>query len=70
MEALNLSEKQVAFLAEHGILFDYARMSDDDLIVLEERVADVLELEGLDESYDDNEVGRRAREILDLLARV
>lgn len=68
MEVLSLSEQQVAFLADHGISFDYAHMSEEDFVALEEQLADVLTLKGFDANYNDNEVGRQAREILELLA--
>lgn len=67
MEALKLTEQQIQFLADHDVIYDFQRMTDDDFVQLEERVGDILALEGLDEDYDDNEIGRQAREILDLL---
>lgn len=68
MEALSLSNKQIAFLAEHGIVFDFDHMSEDDFADLEQALGDLLVLKGLDLNYDDNEIGRQAREIMDLLA--
>lgn len=68
--ALNISADQAAFLAEHGIVFDYSRMSDDDLVSLEEELGFVLALKGLDAKYDDNSIGRQARAILDLLVDI
>jgi hypothetical protein len=67
MEALNPSEQQKQFLADHGVSFDYARMSEEDLEQLEQELADLLVLKGLDENYDDNEIGRQVREIMELL---
>jgi hypothetical protein len=67
VEALNLTDAQQAFLAEHGIVFDFAQMSEDDFAKLEEDLGDLLVAEGLDESYDDNAIGKQVRAIQDLL---
>ncbi|MDY0087978.1 MAG: hypothetical protein RBS78_05460 [Coriobacteriia bacterium] len=67
MAVLNLSEKQAVFLAHHGVVFDFAAMSEDDLAQLEEDLGNLLMREGLDDAYDDNAVGRQVREIMDLL---
>ena len=58
MAKLDLSEKQIAFLADSGINFDFAEMSEDDLVDLEEQAGDLLVLSGLDESHDDNDIGK------------
>jgi hypothetical protein len=70
VEALKLNDSQKGFLAEHGIVFDYDAMSDDDFCDLEDQVGDLLTFEGIDENEDENEIGGKCYEILEILANL
>ena len=60
-------DKQIEFLKTLGIDIDFKHPSDDDLVMVEDAVAEKLQVSGFDEEYEITEIGKMCESILDLL---
>jgi hypothetical protein len=61
-------KKQRDFLISLGLKLDFDNLSDDDLDLIEDTVADKLEISGFDLDYEPTEIGLMCESILDELA--
>lgn len=61
------SEEQIEFMRSIGITYDFNKLSGDDYFEIENRVADHLQLEGIDSHDDVNSVGLMCESILDAI---
>lgn len=61
------NDKQIEFLKTIGVDIDFAHPSDDDLVALEDAVAEKLQVSGFDDDYNITEIGKMCESILDLL---
>lgn len=61
------NENQIAFMKNIGIDIDFDRLSDADMILIEDKVAHELETKGFDENYKPTETAIMCESILDLL---
>lgn len=59
-----LTDAHIQFMKFHGFRYDFNNLSDDDYINILMQLGDLLVAKGLDESYDDNEIGNMCREIM------
>lgn len=59
--------EEVSFMKNLGINYDFNNLTDDEWVKLEDIVATKLETEGLNESYEPNEIGLICEEILSKL---
>ena len=50
-----------------GIVVDFEKLSDADLVLIEEKVADRLETSGFDEDYNVTDEGKMCESILDMI---
>lgn len=64
------TEKQVAFIQSLGLEVDFNNLSDDNLIQIEESVANELQRSGFDISDNITDVGEMCESILDTLAEM
>lgn len=64
------TEKQVAFIQSLGLEVDFNNLSDDNLIQIEESVANELQQSGFDISDNITDVGEMCESILDTLAEM
>lgn len=61
-----LSEQEIDLLRRIGLDFDYSKkLTDEEAVMLEERVGDYLTLECLDEDYNPNRDGLICYDILE-----
>ena len=61
------SEEQIKFMNSIGITYDFNNLSGDDYFEIENRVADHLQLEGIDSNDEVNSVGLMCESILDAI---
>lgn len=61
------NDKQMEFLKSIGIDIDFEHPSDDDLVMVEDTVAEKLQVSGFDDDYEITEIGKMCESILDLL---
>ncbi len=61
-------KKQRDFLISLGLNLDFDNLSDDDLELIEDTVADKLAISGFDIDYKPTEIGLVCESILDRLA--
>ena len=64
---MKFSEQQIAFMKEIGIDVDFDKLTDEDMVLIEDKVASELETKGFDEDYEPTETGRMCESILDIL---
>ena len=64
---MKFNEKQIEFMRNIGIVVDFEKLSDADLVLIEEKVADRLETSGFDEDYNVTDEGKRCESILDMI---
>lgn len=64
---MKFNNKQIEFMRNIGIDVDFDNLSDDDIINIEDKVADKYEMEGLDEKYNPTETGKMCESILDMM---
>ncbi len=64
---IKFNDKQKKFMKDIGIKADFDNPSDDDLVLIEEKVADKLETKGFDSDYKITDVGQMCESILDKL---
>lgn len=64
---IKFNDKQKNFMKDIGIKANFDNPSDDDLVLIEEKVADELETKGFDPDYKITDVGRMCESILDKL---
>lgn len=62
------NEKQRKFIRSLGLKLDFDKLTDDDLIKIEDAVAEKLQQSGFDAKYDTTSVGKMCESILDELA--
>lgn len=66
MKKRPLSEQEIDLLRRIGLDFDYSKkLTDEEAVMLEERVGDYLTLECLDEDYHPNRDGLICYDILE-----
>lgn len=58
------TEKQIEFMKELGLNFDFSKLSNDERCEIEEQVGNELILHCLDENYEPNECGLICEDIL------
>ena len=64
---MKFNEKQIEFMRNLGIVVDFEKLSDADLVLIEEKVADRLETSGFDEDYNVTDEGKMCESILDMI---
>ena len=64
---MKFNEKQIEFMRDIGIVVDFEKLSDADLALIEEKVADRLETSGFDEDYNATDEGKMCESILDMI---
>lgn len=65
---MKFSEKQIEFMKKIGISINsFEDITDEEFIMIEEKVSDYLQTKGFDESYKPNDDGLMCESILDLL---
>lgn len=64
------TEKEIALMRDCGLNMDFAHLSDDDYVKIEEVIGDELTLRCLDKDYEPNERGRLCEDLLDKLAHI
>lgn len=64
---MKFSEQQIAFMKEIGIDVDFDKLTDEDMVIIEDKVANELETKGFDEDYEPTEIGKMCESILDIL---
>lgn len=64
------TEKQIAFIQSLGLKVDFNNLSDDNIIQIEESVANELQQSGFDVSDNITDVGKMCESILDELAEM
>lgn len=62
------NKKQKEFIQSLGLKLDFNNLSDDDLVKIEDAVADKLQLSGFDANNKPTSVGKICESILDELA--
>ena len=58
---MKFNEKQIEFMR------NFEKLSDADLVLIEEKVADRLETSGFDEDYNVTDEGKMCESILDMI---
>lgn len=64
---MKFSEQQIAFMKEIGIDVDFDKLTDEYMVIIEDKVANELETKGFDEDYEPTEIGKMCESILDIL---
>lgn len=60
-----LNEKELKLLKKIGLNYDYSKtLSDEEAVKVEEKAGDYLNEYGLDEEYNQNEIGKICQSIL------
>lgn len=62
------NEKQRKFIQSLGLKLDFDNLTDDDLVNIEDAVAEKLQQSGFNVAYDTTSVGKMCESILDELA--
>ena len=62
------NEKQRQFIQSLGLKLDFDNLTDDDLVKIEDAVAEKLQQSGFNAAYDTTSVGKMCESILDELA--
>lgn len=62
------SQKQIEFMKNIGLDFDFNALSDDEYIKIAESVANELGYRGFDKNYESTDIGKMCESILDKLA--
>lgn len=62
------NEKQRKFIQSLGLKLDFDNLTDDDLVNIEDTVAEKLQQSGFNTAYDTTSVGKMCESILDELA--
>ena len=68
MQSSIFTNKQISFMKNIGINYDFNHISDDELICLEDIIGDYLICKGFDKDYNVNEIGIMCESILDKLS--
>lgn len=63
---IEFSKTQIDFMKKIGISFNFSNISDDDYILIEEKVSDYLQKKGFNEDYTPNRDGEMCESILDM----
>jgi len=58
---------QIEYMRKLGLDLDFANPSDDDIILIEETVADRLMMAGFDWEYEPTDEGKMCESILDVM---
>lgn len=64
---MKFNEKQIEFMKDIGIAVDFENLSDADLVLIEEKVADRIETSGFDKDYNTTDEGNMCESILDMI---
>lgn len=68
---MNFTDKQRRFLESIGVYIGNNQdISDAELISIEEKLSNILQINGFDGSYEPTEIGKLCEEILDLLSKI
>lgn len=62
------NEKQRRLIQSLGLELDFDNLTDDDLVKIEDAVAEKLQQSGFNDAYDTTSVGKMCESILDKLA--
>lgn len=62
------NKKQKEFILSLGLKLDFNNLTDDDLVLVEDVVADKLQQSGFDANYESTSIGKICESILDELA--
>lgn len=62
------NEKQRKFIQSLGLKLDFDNLTDDDLVKIEDAVAEKLQQSAFNAAYDTTSVGKMCESILDELA--
>ena len=66
--SMMFGKKQKDFIQSLGLKLDFDNLSDDDLVKIEDAVADKLQRSGFDANNESTSVGKMCESILDKLA--
>lgn len=61
-------DKQISFMQSLGLGFDFDNLSDDNLVQIEDFVAEKLQISGFDTHYNLTDIGKMCESILDKLS--
>ncbi len=64
------TEDQIAFMEKLGIRAHFNAPTDDEAVLIEDKVSSCLQEHGFDENYMPTEVGRMCESILDTFAEI
>ena len=64
---MKFTKEEIEFMKSLGLNFDFNNLSDDEWVAIEDTVGDELTLNGLDQYYNPNEIGKMCYRILDKL---
>lgn len=65
---IQFNREQKSFINSLGIKANKILYSDDDLIEIEEKVSEKLQMDGFDKNYNITDIGRMCEAILDKLS--
>lgn len=65
---IQFNREQKSFINSLGIKANKILYSDDDLIEIEEKVSEKLQMDGFDQNYNITDIGRMCEAILDKLS--
>ena len=63
---IEISKTQIDFMKKIGISFNFSNISDEDYILIEEKVSAYLQKKGFNEDYTPNKDGEMCESILDM----
>lgn len=64
---MKFNKNQIEFMKKIGISINFEDISDDDAILIEDKVSDYLQKKGFNEDYSLTEDGEMCESILDML---
>lgn len=64
---IEFNKTQIDFMKKIGISFNFSNISDEDYILIEEKVSAYLQKKGFNEDYTPNRDGEMCESILDML---
>ncbi|MBQ7972205.1 MAG: hypothetical protein IJ291_01950 [Lachnospiraceae bacterium] len=64
---MKFNKNQIEFMKKIGISINFEDVSDDDALLIEDKVSDYLQKKGFNEDYSLTEDGEMCESILDML---
>lgn len=64
---MKFNKNQIEFMKKIGISINFEDISDDDALLIEDKVSDYLQKKGFNEDYSLTEDGEMCESILDML---